>query len=152
MEEADIQKVDIQVGDRITYKYEDENKHRIVIISNLDELGDYKNMATTSGEFSSIRIIKIERPKYEVVEEKKELLTEEEKEFLRQAFKFGNYGSNTGNETVKFVCKSGYYICIYYDEWASNTIYIDKNLYFKGLEEDEKYTLKELGLEVINGG
>ena len=130
------EKLDIQVGDRVTYKgvYSTE---RQVIMTNLDVIDDYKG----------IDIIKIERPKYEVVEEKKELLTEEEREFLRQAFKFGNYGSDTGNETIKFVGKSGYYICVYYDEYASNTIYIDKNLYFKSLKEDKKYTLKELGLE-----
>ena len=128
--------MDIQVGDKITYKgvYGAE---RQVIMTNLDVIDDYKG----------IDIIKIERPKYEVVEEKKELLTEEEKEFLRQALKFGNYGSDTGNGTIKFIVKSGYFIELYYEDWTCNTIYIDKKLYFKNLEQEEPYTLKELGLE-----
>ena len=94
-----------------------------------------------------IEILKIERPKYEVVEEKKELLTEEEKEFLKKALEFGNYGEATKNGTIKFIEKRGYFIYFYYDEWCSNSIYIDKNLYFRKLEEDKKYTLQELGLD-----
>ena len=139
--------MDIQVGDRVTYKYETEQGIRVSIISSLEEAQDYKNMANSSGEYDSIEIIKIERPKYEVVEEKKELLTEEEKEFLEQVLKFGNYKEETTNGTVKFIEKKGYYIYLYYDEWACNTVYFDKNLYFRNLIEDKKYTLKELGLE-----
>ena len=130
--------MDIQVGDRITFE-----DGIVKLIYDMDRLFEINQYINGGGN----QIIKVERPKYEVVEEKKELLTEEEREFLRQAFKFGNYGSDTGNETIKFVGKSGYYICVYYDEYASNTIYIDKNLYFKSLKEDKKYTLKELGLE-----
>ncbi len=130
--------MDIQVGDRITFE-----DGIVKLIYDMDRLFEINQYINGGGN----QIIKVERPKYEVVEEKKELLTEEEREFLRQAFKFGNYGSDTGNETIKFVGKSGYYICVYYDECASNTIYIDKNLYFKSLKEDKKYTLKELGLE-----
>ena len=74
--------MDIQVGDRIIYKYMGEMKTSLITddedIENIQE--DIKN--------NSIEIIKIERPKYEVVEEKKELLTEEEKDFLRQALRF----------------------------------------------------------------
>ena len=78
-----------------------------------------------------------------IVEEEKELLTKEEREFLRQILKFGNYG----NETIKHIIKDGCYIELYYEVWAYNNIYIDKNLYFKNLEENKEYTLKELGLE-----
>ena len=133
--------MDIQVGDLVTYKNSMGNIRQVVIKDEEQKIKYINNVDTYKN------ILKIERPKYEVVEEKKELLTEEEKEFLKQALKFGNYGSNTENETVKFICQSGYYICLYYDEWANNTIYIDNKLYFRNLIEDKKYTLKELGLE-----
>ena len=120
-------------GDRVTFKTENQI------------------LVTDKKTFDKDIIKRIERigsNGWETIwKENKNLLTEEEKEFLRQALKFGNYGSTTGNGTIKFICKSGYYIYMYYDEWASNTIYIDKNLYFKSLEEDKKYILKELGLE-----
>ncbi len=132
--------MDIRVGDLVIFE-----GGIVKLIYDMDRLFEINQYINGGGN----QILKIERPKYEVVEEKKELLTEEEKEFLKQALKFGNYGSNTGNEIVKFVGKKGYYIYIYFSEWLSNntTIYIDKNLYFKNLEEDKRYTLKELGLE-----
>ncbi len=133
-------KIDIQVGDRITYIDKQEKKCIITVLEDKGELSDNKDNPIKE-------ILKIERPRYEVVEEKKELLTEEEKEFLKTALMFGNYGEETKNGVIKFIEKRGYYIYFYHDEWASNSIYIDKNLYFKNLEEDRKYTLQELGLD-----
>ena len=86
----------------------------------------------------TIEILKIERPKYEVVEEKKELLTEEEKEFLRifnkiEKNKIKEVGiSNSGN------------LCITDNRIFTNFIDTDK---FQNLEKNKSYTLKELGLE-----
>ena len=135
--------MDIQVGDKITYKFKLSGKTEVaLLLAEADVNGIQKDI-----DNNNIEVLKIERPKYEVVEEKKELLTEEEKEFLRQALKFGNYGSDTGNGTIKFIVKSGYFIELYYEDWTCNTIYIDKKLHFKNLEQEEQYTLKELGLE-----
>ena len=65
--------MDIQVGDRIAFKYLfDDNEIYTFIIRNTADLEDYEKMK----ENNRIEILKIERPKYEVVEEKKELLTE----------------------------------------------------------------------------
>ncbi len=58
--------MDIQVGDRITYKTFGEIKIAFIVddedMDNLQE--DIKN--------NNIEVLKVERPKYEVVEEKKE--------------------------------------------------------------------------------
>ena len=48
------------------------------VLGSIEELESYKRMIESKTEISSIEILKIERPKYEVVEEKKELLTEED--------------------------------------------------------------------------
>ncbi len=133
--------MDIQVGDLVTYKNSMGNIRQVVIKDEEQKIKYINNVDTYKN------ILKIERPKYEVVEEKKELLTEEEREFLRQILKFGNYGSNTENGIIKYIIKDGYYIELHYEDWAYNTIYIDKNLYFRNLERNKTYTLKELGLE-----
>ena len=125
--------MDIQVGDRVTYQ---NGKSEFIL--NSSDAYNATHCAT---------IVKIERPKYREIEVKKELLTEEEREFLRQILKFGNYGSNTENGIIKYIIKDGYYIELHYEDWACNTIYIDKNLYFRNLERNKTYTLKELGLE-----
>lgn len=75
------------------------------------------------------------------------MLTKEEKEFLKQILQFGNYKSETKNGIVKYITKSGYWLNLCFSEFHCNEIYIDKDLYFRGLTENEEYTLKELGLE-----
>ena len=121
--------IQVEIGDIITFK---SGKQILVT--------EEKNY-----DFNTIK--KIKRVSYNgwhtIWEQKEELLTEEEKEFLRQVLKFGNYG----RETIKFIIKDGYYIELHYKDWAYNTIYIDEKLYFKNLEATKEYTLKELGLE-----
>ena len=73
-------------------------------------------------------------------------MTEEEKEFLKNILKFGNYVSGTGNGIVKYIVKQGYWLKLHFSPFHCNAVYIDKNIYFKSLNEDEEYTLKELGL------
>lgn len=74
-------------------------------------------------------------------------MNEEEKKYLKLILKYGNYKSNTGNGIVKYIVKQGYYLKLCFSPFHCNSVYIDKNLYFKGLNEDEEYTLKELGLD-----
>ena len=74
-------------------------------------------------------------------------MSEEEKEYLKLILKYGNYVEGTGNGIVKYIVKQGYWLNLHFSPFHSNAVYIDKNLYFKGLREDEEYTLKELGLE-----
>ncbi len=75
----------------------------------------------------------------------KELLTTKEKEFIKDLLKYGNYEDTRKNGKVKFIQKTGYYLKLCFSEFHCNSVYIDKDIYFKGLEEDEEYTLKELG-------
>lgn len=76
------------------------------------------------------------------------MISEEERKFLKDILKFGNYVSGTGNGIVKYIVKKGYYLQLHFSPFHCNGVYIDKNIYFRGLNEDEEYTLKELGLEV----
>lgn len=80
--------MDIQVGDRITYK----NGH-VELIQNNENLKDRIENCT-------IEVVKIERPKYEIVEEKEELLTEEEKEFLKNYVKLIESLNNGKVDTI----------------------------------------------------
>ena len=134
-----MQDYNIEVGDIVTYKYTfGDTIYSKIILTNDDK--NYKQQQSIDGE---IVLIKIERPKYEAIEAKKELLTEEEKEFLKQAVKFANYG-NKGNGKIKYIKQFGYYINFHFSPHHCNAICIDKDMYFRGLTEDEEYTLLEL--------
>ncbi len=127
--------MDIQVGDKVIF--EDGTVKLIYDEDRLFEINQYINGGGN-------QILKIERPKYEVVEEKKELLTEEEKEFLKQYIIF------SGEDTfVKYIIiYRSNNICFLneaHQEINRFKIYGDK--YFNKLVFDKQYTLKELGLE-----
>ena len=130
--------MDIQVGDRVTIDCMGDVK--TIVITREQQIEQIKdNVASYTN-----KILKIERPKYEVVEEKKELLTEEEREFLKQYIKMSpiniTYITKEFNNNKSIIIKlndgQGTAFCTYYT-----------TDYFKALEEDEIYTLKELGLE-----
>ena len=136
---------EIEVGDRVTYRYlNTEDKQEFVsIIGSIEELESYKRMIESKTEISSIEILKIERPKYEVVEEKKELLTEEEREFLKQYIKMSSL------EITHIIKESNIYeTCVLKltDDGTTCWAYFREN-YFKGLEIDKEYDLSELSLE-----
>ena len=125
------EKLDIQVGDRVTFKYLDNNEIHKQIITYEGFIKDLINTAY-------YKILKIERPKYEVVEEKKELLTEEEREFLKDICKYYD------------IAKIQFGINLYFftnEDCMIVNIKIPKNLHFENIEENRKYSLKELGLE-----
>lgn len=127
--------MDIQVGDRVTYKNKDRNTIAVETATS-----DY-DITVLSREH--IEILKIERPTYEVIEEKKELLTEEEKEFLKSYIKF----IRLENE-IKYIEKTKNGIIVL---WFSNSgnykFEIDRYENFIGIQTDKRYTLKELGLK-----
>ena len=136
--------MDIQVGDRITYRYlEIKDKIFIAIINVLSELIDYERMVKEN----QIEILKIERPKYEVIEEKKELLTEEEREFLKQVLIFMDKKISSINITQILNNKKEIHFNQKEDGSGLGYWYYVKNSFFNGLEIDKVYTLKELGLE-----
>ena len=87
----------------------------------------------------NIEILKIERPHYEVVEEKKELLTEEEKEFLKTICKYYDIRTIYFNKVdIGFYNKNNSVV---------NSSNYPENMEFNKVEKYKYYTLKELGLE-----
>lgn len=135
--------MDIQVGDVITYKYiNDGGKEKNIISKVMEDTYTLKNIIKQQNGYDEnckIEILKIERPKYEVIEEKKELLTEEEKEFLRQFIKFANFIPNK-------ICKEGKTNRILF--YISNMIRDSFEYHgaFENLKDEKIYTLKELGV------
>lgn len=132
--------MDIQVGDRVTYRYinTSDNKEITEIVVDESDIKDYKNMLEYKDRLSSIEILKIERPSYEVVEKNKELLTDEEREFLKMYIKFSNniiYGIKKEDNILNFM-QANY-------EYNSIELVDD----FKNLRDGKLYTLSELGLE-----
>ena len=125
----------IEVGDRVTYKYFDKNLmemvEKIVIIE--------ENGVNFTAD---VEIIKIERPNWEVVEEKKELLTEKEREFLKF---FVKHYDVSGFSFLNFD------ISVY--DLEDNTVsYINypENMEFEGVKRCTRYTSKELRIGGIN--
>ena len=133
------EKYDIQVGDRVTF----ENLEGNVVIMLIKTNAEIPEILDT---LKSRKVLKIERPKYEKVYEKKEILDEAEKEYLSNVIKpFRN--------KVKFFEK-----CNTREEQQYLDIYIEDNGYivfpefeensmYKGMELNKQYTLKELGLD-----
>lgn len=127
--------MDIQVGDRVTYKNLEGNVVTTLIVNNFDK-ADIKKILETR-EF-----IKIERPKFEVIKEKKELLTEEEKEFLKQYIKIIE---NLNNGKVIDILRGETRIRVYLETGLD--YYIEVGPKFSNMKIDTSYTLSELGLE-----
>ncbi len=132
--------MDIQVGDRVTYKYlNTSDKRRITrLVNNEYEIEDYKNMFSDIEKENAIEILKVERPKYETIEEKKELLTEDEKEFLKYYIRL-----ITIENDIDYVEKDGTYIYIYKKDQNFYRADIEYNT-FNNLKENAEYTLSEL--------
>ena len=123
--------MDIQVGDRVTFESVKSKEIITLIASSIAFINDLldENYA---------KILKIERPKYEVVEEKIELLTDEEKEFLKSYMKVFKFKiTELEKEPGKLVI---------WDLGSNYNVEIDEGT-FKNLEKCKSYTLKELGLE-----
>ena len=144
-------KIKIKVGDIATFKCGDKG----IITKRIRNCGDdilYAEMICEE-ELKELNIIKIDRPvKYETVyeraeEEKKEILDETEKEYLKTVIKpFKN--------KVKSICKfQGFrrdteYLTIYFED-NYNIGFPDFKIgtMYKGMKRDKEYTLKELGLD-----
>ena len=134
-------KIDLQVGDRVTYRIIKTNEILTLIIDGSSLLEDLKDK-------KHIEILKIERPKYEVVEEKKELLTEEEKKFLEQILKFMDIKILSISISKKIISeKKEIHFNQNRDSSGLGYWYYIKNNTFNGLETDKVYTLEELGLD-----
>ncbi len=129
--------MDIQIGDRITYRNKKLDKIFIVMVYSYQLIDSLQDIELNE-------ILKIERPKYEVVEGNNELLTDEEREFLRLTLKFEDTKiahirktQNVFDDRLRLEINgitTGHWIFI-------------KDNYFNNLELNKNYELKELGLE-----
>ena len=135
----------IEVGDKLTGKWLDNNQ----IIEEMAVSNDFLQKLYKNIENNKVEILKIERPNWEVVEEKKELLTEEEREFLKLALKYVN-------KRAKYIFKNIYGIYLTNEpldqDGTYRSIFIDylSGKFFVGLEENKEYSLKELRIGGIN--
>lgn len=123
--------MEMRVGDRVTYKYEGGNNIFELIITSTSELIKFKNNEVKA------KVLKIERPNYSVIEEKekKELLTEEEREFLKNMVKWYNITHiRFNNEDIDFLENSHIVCCLDYPT----------KLDFNNIETYKNYTLSEL--------
>ena len=127
--------MDIQIGDIVTYKFLGNNEIRKQVIT-------YEGFIKDLMDSSYYKILKIERPKYEVVEAKKELLTEEEKDFLKQYIKIIE---NLNNGKVNRIRRSEENIYLLLKTGIN--YHIEIGIKFGNMKVDKDYTLKELGLE-----
>ena len=121
--------LDIQVGDRVTY----ENGFVEIMLNN----------QLVKQRIDSDRVIKIERigaGGWYTVYEKKELLTDEEREFLKDIIKYYDNISQIDftlssisfeNDNFNVICNVDY----------------PKKLKFENIKKNKYYTLKDLGLE-----
>lgn len=107
----------------------------------------YKALAETGEKIKNL--IEMFEPYVSVPEEKREILDEEEKEYLRAVIK-------PFRDRVKYIikikgCMENEYIAIYIksineDSERVALPYFEKNTMYKGMEVSEKYSLEELGL------
>ena len=132
--------MNIQVGDLVTFKDNKDGASFIDIITR-ETIGQYYKKYLQK----ELEILKIERPKYEVVEEKKEkeeVLTKKEKEFLRDIIKYfkNNIEIIFDEKQVNFYEVDEFkrcFCCVDYPD----------NMKFVNVKEYREYTLEELGLE-----
>ena len=126
--------MDIEIGDRVIFE-----GGIVKLIYDADRLWEINQYLNGGGN----QILKVERPNWEVVEEKKELLTEEEREFLKffvkhyevESFRFNNNDIDVYSFEYTYIC------CPDYPE----------NMKFNGVEK-RRYKPKELRIGGINNG
>ena len=129
--------LNIQVGDRITYK--SLGKIFTELINSSTNLRDIE-WDIEDGDSEILKIERIGENGWYTVYEKKDLLTDEEKEFLRDIIKY--YDDTAKIEfsaNIDLYNNVGYIIC---------ALDYPKKLKFENIEENKWYTLNELGLEV----
>ena len=132
--------MDIQVGDRVTYINKEGIKKEIIVY-------DYYIWKSFTTTFDKASIIKIERPKYEVVEEKKELLTEKEREYLSNVIK--PFKNKVGSIEKRKWDKKEYIHIYIVGEIGIDFPSFKPNTMYKGMKLKKEYTLSEVGLEEI---
>lgn len=123
--------MDIEVGDRVTF--DDGSKTILNTERDIDIISSYREY----------KPVKIERPNWKVVEEKKELLTEEEREFLRLYMTINKIRA----DKIKF----NIFEVNFMENGSIFTAYINTESSFRNLDYGVHYSLKELRIGGING-
>lgn len=123
----------LKIGDRVTFLNTTANFEATVLITDIADIIEFEKA-------DDLKILKIERPIYEKVKNATELLTEEEKEFIRKFIKFANFVPD------KIKVKNNCLLFFVSDGTNARGLFEFHNA-FKNLPKERLYTLKELGLE-----
>ncbi len=149
---------DLKNGDIVTYR---DGKKRIVINNELYEsiedictnlcsnvLDNYTKKLLDKDNFRNVDIVKVERVgSYTTVFERKDILDEKEKEYLRTVIRpFKN--------EIKYIIKKESYVrgyreyirIIFKDNDDMSFKDFKKGTMYKGMQTNKEYTLEELGL------
>ena len=160
--ERQFKKLDLKDGDLVTYRNGEKRiKIKDRLIGEIDSISCYRVLLERFTEelkfddraFKGLDIIKIERPtKYETVfkraeDEKREILNETEKEYLKAVI-------NPFKKKVKYIAKADCYKSKSYEsieiglENDDCMLFPDfeKGMMYKGMELGKRYTLEELGI------
>lgn len=146
-------KKDLKNGDIVTYR--DDRKRTIKGKRLIDSDGDVTNVLSNWNNnlknidgYRDLDIVKVERPiKYENVFERKGILDDKEKEYLRAVIRpFRN--------EIKSICKTKscsfsdfeYLAIDFKDNDFMNFKIFKKGTMYKGMQANKEYTLKELEL------
>ncbi len=150
LQEKQFTKADLKNGDIVTYR--NRNKRTVISGKLIDENGmgakylrSYNDRMEDEDGYRNSDIVKVERPiKYETVfERKEEILDETEKRYLANIIK-------PFRKEVRYIIKYGdtfkEYIAIVLQNEHISLPFFHKSTMYKGMKEDKKYSLKELGL------
>lgn len=135
--------MDIQVGDKITYMYEEDCVQKVIcqMVTDTTDITILKNKE----ENKEIEIIKNERigsNSWYIVYEKKELLTEEERKFLKKIIESYNRMFKTKIRKIYYYSEKK---LILINEIKEYEIEVENS--FRKLDIGAYYALSELGLE-----
>ena len=144
VEEKKFTKADLKDGDKCTLK-----NGQVIFVDKTSKYG-FNSIDEQLRYFNDdVSIVKVERPtQYETVfERKEEILDETEKRYLASVIRpFRNKVKNIVKNGDPFMRgKEFLRIELENDDYADFP-YFEKGTMYKGMKEDKKYTLKELGL------
>ena len=141
-----FKKTDLKDGDKCTLK-----NGEVVFYGGSSKYGSTYCFENLTDDFKyelndEVSIVKVERPTYETVfERKEEILDNTEKNYLRSVIRPFR---NEVKTIEKNIMDDKEYICINLKNWLDTFTLprFKKGTMYKGMKKDKKYTLEELGL------
>lgn len=141
-----FKKTDLKDGDKCTLK-----NGEVVFYGGSSKYGSTYCFKNLTDDFKyelndEVSIVKVERPTYETVfERKEEILDNTEKNYLRSVIRPFR---NEVKTIEKNIMDDKEYICINLKNWLDTFTLprFKKGTMYKGMKKDKKYTLEELGL------